>query len=144
MSVKSLLVFACLAFAPLTTTFAALPASNNPRAETAHPHSSASSGAKKAAPSSDRLQAEYMRALQHAVQINWLRPESAGHDLHCTVRMRQDDAGMVVELQIIEPCNADEATRRSIRAAVYRAQPLPHDGFTAVLAQSVQFVFRYD
>lgn len=86
----------------------------------------------------------YMHAVQRAVMLNWLRPESAQHGLRCAVEIRQDTAGNVNELRIVEPCNADAATRESIATAVRRAAPLPHEGFEAVRAASVRFVFRYD
>lgn len=102
---------------------------------------SASSGASA---SDFDLQSAYAQAVQRAVMAHWLRPESAQHDLHCVIEIRQDLAGNVDELKIADRCNADEATRRSIVAAVRRAQPLPHEGFETVLTQNVRFVFRSD
>jgi len=90
------------------------------------------------------LRMAYMHAVQRAVMMHWLRPESAQPGLRCAVEIRQDSAGNVTELEIVEPCNADPATRESILAAVRRAQPLPHEGFESVLATSVRFTFRFD
>jgi colicin import membrane protein len=97
-----------------------------------------------AAASDSGLRMAYMHAIQRAVMMHWLRPESAQPGLRCAVEIRQDSAGNVTELEIVEPCNADPATRESIVAAVRRAQPLPHEGFESVLAASVRFTFRYD
>lgn len=85
-----------------------------------------------------------MHAMQRAVITRWLRPESAQRGLHCVVEIRQGPGGSVDALRIVDPCNADEAARQSMVAAVRRAQPLPHEGFETVLTQSVRFAFRYD
>jgi colicin import membrane protein len=90
------------------------------------------------------LRMGYMHAVQRTVMMHWLRPESAQPGLRCAVEIRQDSAGNVTELEIVEPCNADPASRESILAAVRRAQPLPHEGFESVLAASVRFTFRFD
>jgi colicin import membrane protein len=45
---------------------------------------------------------------------------------------------------VSSPCNADELTRRSIEAAVMKAQPLPYDGFQSVFTRQVRFTFRFD
>jgi colicin import membrane protein len=97
-----------------------------------------------ASSSDSELRVAYIQAVQRAVITHWLRPESAQRGLRCTVEIRQDSVGSVTELEIVEPCNADAATRESIAAAVRRAEPLPHEGFESVQAASVRFVFRYE
>ena len=42
------------------------------------------------------------------------------------------------------PCNADDLTRRSIEAAVLRAQPLPYQGYEPVFSRNIVFTFHYD
>jgi colicin import membrane protein len=52
--------------------------------------------------------------------------------------------GEVVSAKVIPPCNGDDLTRRSLEAAVLRAQPLPYSGYEPVFERSIDFVFRYD
>ncbi len=90
------------------------------------------------------LLARYAMALQQVVTQNWLRPDTALPGLQCTVRIIQVPGGEVVSAQVIPPCNGDDLTRRSLEAAVLRAQPLPYAGFEPVFERSIDFVFRYD
>lgn len=90
------------------------------------------------------LLARYAMALQQVVTQNWLRPDTAMPGLQCTVRIIQVPGGEVVSAQVIPPCNGDDLTRRSLEAAVLRAQPLPYAGFEPVFERSIDFVFRYD
>ena len=62
--------------------------------------------------------------LKHQIVRNWIEPPSALPGIECVVRVRQLPNGEVVEVSIAE-CNGDEAVRRSIEAAVYKASPLP-------------------
>ena len=45
---------------------------------------------------------------------------------------------------VVAPCNGDELTKRSLEAAVLRAQPLPYRGFESVFQREISFNFRYD
>lgn len=105
---------------------------------------SASTGSVPAEADAAALVRAYTHALHQAVQIHWMRPDSAQPGLRCVVHIHQDEAGKILDLRIAEPCNGDEATRQSIEAAVRRAEPLPHAGYESVLAQRLQLVFRYD
>jgi colicin import membrane protein len=90
------------------------------------------------------LLGRYRDALQQVVTQNWLRPDTAQPGLQCTVRIIQVPGGEVVSAKVIPPCNADDLTRRSLEAAVLRAQPLPYSGYEPVFERSIDFVFRYD
>jgi colicin import membrane protein len=92
----------------------------------------------------DSLMGRYSLAIQQAVQQNWLRPDSAQPGIVCTLRIVQIPGGEVIHVSVTSPCNADDLTRRSIEAAVMKAQPLPYRGFEPVFQRDIRFNFRYD
>lgn len=98
----------------------------------------------KAEAADPALQERYIGALQQAIQMQWLRPESAKPGLRCVLQIEQSEAGELIDLRIAEPCNADPATRRSLEAAVRRAEPLPHAGFEPAWSRRIELVFRYE
>jgi colicin import membrane protein len=94
--------------------------------------------------SNTELLARYAMALQQTVTQNWLRPDTAQPGLECTVRILQAPGGEVLSANVVPPCNGDDLTRRSLEAAVLRAQPLPYAGFEPVFEREISFVFRYE
>ena len=90
------------------------------------------------------LNDRYSSAIQSVVQQNWLRPDSAQPGLKCQLNITQIPGGEVIEAHVVAPCNADEITRRSIEAAVLRAQPLPYQGYEQVFSRNILFTFHYD
>ena len=87
---------------------------------------------------------EYYMAIQSQVTNNWLRPPTARSGLRCTLRIVQIPGGEVISAAIAGKCNADEATRRSLVAAVERAGSLPYRGFEDVFEREIDFNFTYD
>lgn len=92
----------------------------------------------------DSLLGRYQVAIQQVVQRNWLRPETARPGIRCRLEIVQIPGGEVISANVATPCNADELTRRSIEAAVLRAQPLPYQGFETVFQRRIDFTFRFD
>ncbi|MDX1460851.1 MAG: cell envelope integrity protein TolA [Xanthomonadales bacterium] len=90
------------------------------------------------------LSEQYQLAIQQVVTQNWLRPPTAQSGLRCTVRIVQIPGGEVISANIRGSCNADEATRRSLIAAIERAGALPYRGFENVFEREIDFIFRYD
>ena len=86
----------------------------------------------------------YRAAIQAFVTQNWLRPPTAQEGLRCTVRIVQIPGGEVISAAIAGQCNGDEATRRSILAAVERGGSLPYRGFEDVFEREIDFIFIYD
>ena len=87
---------------------------------------------------------EYYAAIQSQVTNNWLRPPTARSGLRCRVKIVQIPGGEVISAAISGACVADEATRRSIVAAVERAGSLPYRGFEEVFQREIDFIFTYD
>jgi colicin import membrane protein len=86
----------------------------------------------------------YQAAIQAFVTQNWLRPPTAQAGLRCTLRIVQIPGGEVISAAIRGACNGDEATRRSILAAVERGGTLPYRGFEDVFEREIDFIFIYD
>lgn len=87
---------------------------------------------------------EYEVAIRVQVTNNWLRPPTARPGLVCKLRVIQIPGGEVISASIVGTCNGDEATRRSIVAAVERAASLPYRGFEEVFQREIDFTFTYD
>jgi colicin import membrane protein len=87
---------------------------------------------------------EYYVAIQSQVTNNWLRPPTARSGLRCRLKIVQIPGGQVISAAIAGSCNADEATRRSLVAAVERTGSLPYRGFEKVFEREIDFLFKYD
>ena len=87
------------------------------------------------------LNGEYAAAIQKAVLSQWIRPDSVPLGQRCTLSIRQLPGGEVVEARVAANCPYDEAGKRSIEAAVLRAQPLPYRGFESVFQRNLTFNF---
>lgn len=88
------------------------------------------------------LLAKYRAALQAAIVQNWSRPDSVPIGQRCKIVIRQLPGGQVVNAQVDPSCPYDEAGRRSVEAAVLKAQPLPYAGFEPVFARTLTLNFE--
>lgn len=107
--------------------------------ESARADAAASGGAGDAG-----LRGRYAAALQEAIRAKWNRPENIASGALCVLKIRQLPGGEVVDVQVQSPCVFDEQGRRSVEAAVLKAQPLPYAGFESVFARDVTLRFRAD
>lgn len=92
----------------------------------------------------DDLKGRYAAALQEAIRAKWTRPESIPPGALCRLVIRQLPGGEVVDAQVSSPCVYDEQGRRSVEAAVLKAQPLPYAGFEDVFQRTLILNFRAD
>lgn len=90
------------------------------------------------------LEDEYEMAIRSLVTQNWLRPPTTRAGLRCKLKIVQIPGGEVISAAIAGQCNGDEATKRSIVAAVERAGALPYRGFEDVFKREIDFIFIYD
>lgn len=90
------------------------------------------------------LREEYVATIRELVRRNWIRPPTANPGLQCDVKVVQIPGGEIIDATIVSPCNADEASRRSITAAVMRVGELPYRGYEDVFAREIVFTFRYE
>lgn len=88
------------------------------------------------------LTARYAAALQEAILAKWTRPETVPLGSRCTLVIKQLPGGEVMSADVSSPCAYDEMGRRSIEAAVLKAQPLPYAGFETVFARTLTLNFE--
>jgi len=88
------------------------------------------------------LLAAYQLAIQNAVERNWIRPETIPPGTPCRIRVIQIPGGEVLSAEVDATCGFDAIGRRSLEAAVLRAQPLPYAGFESVFRRELVFTFR--
>ena len=87
---------------------------------------------------------EYEATIRELVGRRWLRPPTSSGNLRCNLRIRQIPGGEIVDANIESPCNADDATRRSLIAAVNRVGRLPYQGYEDVFERDIVFLFTDD
>jgi colicin import membrane protein len=87
------------------------------------------------------LVGEYAAAVQKAVVSRWNRPESVPLGARCRLLVQQIPGGTVVSVEPLSDCEYDEAGKRSIMAAVLKAQPLPYQGYEAVFHRRLNLTF---
>ncbi|WP_313254394.1 cell envelope integrity protein TolA [Stenotrophomonas acidaminiphila] len=116
------------------------------RAQAAASSASPASGTPQASPgqggTSTDLTAKYAAAIQQAVLNQWVRPDTIPRGQRCRLTIRQLPGGEVVDVQFAAGCPYDDAGRRSVEAAVLRAQPLPYRGFESVFQRTLNFTFE--
>jgi len=116
------------------------------RAQGSSTGSTASSGPSTPSPgqggTSNDDTAKYAAAIQQAVLNQWVRPDSIPRGQRCRLTIRQLPGGEVIRVEFAASCPYDEAGRRSVEAAILRAQPLPYRGFEKVFQPSLNFNFE--
>ena len=85
--------------------------------------------------------ARYQYDIKQEIQRNWVRPPSAIPGLECDVLVRQLPGGEVVGATI-GACNGDDAVKRSIEAAVFKASPLPQPADPTLFDRNLRIVFK--
>lgn len=90
----------------------------------------------------ESLLGRYSLAIQQAVERSWIRPETVRPGQACKIRIRQIVGGEVIGVSVDPSCPYDELGRRSVEAAVLRAQPLPYSGYESVFRPDLLFTFR--
>ena len=90
----------------------------------------------------NQLIARYQLAVISKVEKQWNKPASANKNLLCYVKVRQIPGGGVIDATIASPCNANAIVKKSIVAAIIKADPLPYKGFEKVFARTSTFIFQ--
>lgn len=90
----------------------------------------------------DNLQAQYALALQQAIRNHWTRPETVPLGQRCRLTIRQLPGGEVVDVDVSPACPYDDLGKRSVEAAVLKAQPLPYAGFESVFQRTLVLNFE--
>ena len=87
------------------------------------------------------LAARYAAALTEAILRNWTRPENVPDGQKCRITIRQIAGGNVIDVQVDPSCPYDERGRRSVEAAVLKAEPLPYSGFEKAFRRTLELDF---
>lgn len=90
----------------------------------------------------DDLLAKYQSALQQAITDKWTRPDSVAVGTRCRIIIRQLPGGEVLNAEVQPGCPYDEMGKRSVEAAVLKAQPLPYRGFESVFNRTLILNFE--
>ena len=101
-----------------------------------------SQGTPRQGGTSEDLTARYAAAIQQAVTAQWIRPDTVPLGQRCRVSIRQLPGGEEIDVQVQAGCPFDDAGRRSLEAAVLRAQPLPYRGFENVFQRNLTLNFE--
>ena len=84
----------------------------------------------------------YQAALQAAILRSWTRPDNIAQGQRCRITIRQLPGGDVISVDFESSCPYDEQGKRSVEAAVLRAQPLPYRGFESVFNRTLILNFE--
>jgi len=84
---------------------------------------------------------EYEATIKQMIERNWHPPSTIPDDLYCPVVIRQIPGGEIVDVRITSSCNADEAMRRSMLAAINSVGDLPYGGYEEVFTREIEFEF---
>lgn len=88
--------------------------------------------------------AGYVAAVQNAITSQWVRPDSVPLGQKCVIHITQLPGGDVMSAKVDPSCPYDEAGRRSVEAAVLKAQPLPYKGFEREFQRRLDLNFVAD
>ena len=80
--------------------------------------------------------------MQQAIRNNWTRPETVPLGQRCRLTIRQLPGGEVVDVEVSPACPYDDLGKRSVEAAVLKAQPLPYAGFESVFQRTLVLNFE--
>jgi colicin import membrane protein len=87
------------------------------------------------------LAARYAAALTDAILHNWTRPDNVPNGVKCRLVIHQVIGGEVTKVDVDPSCPYDELGKRSVEAAVLKAQPLPYAGFEHVFNRTLELDF---
>ena len=89
----------------------------------------------------DTLRSRWLQAIVDSIRQNWSRPDDVPPG-QCPIRIQMERGGRVAAVEVLPGCPYDELTRRSVEAAVLKAQPLPYAGFERVFQPTLTLGFR--
>jgi len=90
---------------------------------------------------SANAEAAYIFAIQQRINRTWVRPASFTVGMKCVLNVRQLPGGEVLSVTL-GSCDGDEAVKRSIEAAVFRASPLPTPADPSVFDRNLRLIFE--
>jgi colicin import membrane protein len=88
------------------------------------------------------LRSRYAAALTRAIRSNWTRPDNVPLAARCDISITQLPGGKVIRVDVSPSCPYDALGKRSVEAAVLKAQPLPYAGFESVFSRQLLLHFQ--
>jgi colicin import membrane protein len=88
------------------------------------------------------LAAQYKAAVTSKMIQSWHRPAEV-QSVVCNLHAVQIPGGTVISATVMQPCNADAQTRKSIEDAAMRASPLPYAHYEKVFKRDIYVEFCY-
>lgn len=90
----------------------------------------------------DELARRYAAAVMNKIEPEWIRPDSVTFEQRCAVDVVQLPGGDVITATPRSDCEYGRDGQRSVEAAVYRASPLPYEGFESVFSKRLTLNFQ--
>lgn len=88
-----------------------------------------------------KLRSQYILAIIHKVERNWLQPANTQKGWQCDVLVHQNLLGEVTDVSI-QKCTGSDAFKASVDRAVRKASPLPAPSDQKIFEKKLQFTFR--
>lgn len=88
------------------------------------------------------LAARYAAAIQDAILRSWTRPDNVPLGQRCRLYITQLPGGEVMSVEFDPSCPYDALGKRSVEAAVRKAEPLPYAGFESVFSRRLNLNFE--
>ena len=84
---------------------------------------------------------QYAGLLRASIERHWKKPPSSVRGGDCVLKLRQDESGTVLDLNVVS-CDGDRLFVRSVEEAVWKASPLPAPPSPEVFDANVELTFR--
>ncbi len=84
---------------------------------------------------------QYAGLLRASIERHWKKPPSSVKGGDCVLKLRQDENGTVLDLDVVS-CDGDRLFVRSVEEAVWKASPLPSPPSPEVFDADVELTFR--
>ena len=84
---------------------------------------------------------QYAGLLRASIERHWKKPPSSVRGGDCILKLRQNENGEVLDLDVVS-CEGDRLFVRSVEEAVWKASPLPSPPSPEVFDADVELTFR--
>ena len=84
---------------------------------------------------------QYAGLLRASIERQWKKPPRSVRGGDCILKLRQDENGTVLDLNVVS-CDGDRLFVRSVEEAVWKASPLPAPPSREVFDADVELTFR--
>jgi len=86
------------------------------------------------------LRDKYVLSIRNKVRSKWIRPPNVAGNASCKVGVQQIPGGEVINVTVTS-CDGNDALKRSVELAVYKASPLPSPPVSELFDRDIEFTF---